>query len=234
MVSHDLKNPLQIIISQTELLRRRITRGHTLPEQLNMQLAAMDATAEKMVRQIDGLLDLTRLQAGQRIVLQREPVDLVALARQLLDEHQPTTDRHQLVLDTALPELIGWWDRERLERAIANLLGNAIKYSPGGGTITVHLAEVQDTSGAQASVAVQDQGIGIPTAEAPQLFERYRRASNVIQGFAGTGVGLASARWIVEEHGGMIDVVSEDGAGSTFTIRLPLQPAHTAPQMEAR
>lgn len=233
MVSHDLKNPLQIIISQTELLRRRIARGHTLPEQLSVHLAAVDANTQKMVRQIDGLLDLTRLQAGHRIALQRESVDLVGLVQQLLDEHQPTTDRHQLVLTTTLPELIGWWDRERLERAVANLLGNAIKYSPGGGAITVHIARSQDASGGQASVAVQDQGIGIPAAELPQLFERFRRASNVIQDFAGTGVGLASARWIVEEHGGTIGVMSEDGAGSTFTIHLPLQAARISPQIEA-
>jgi signal transduction histidine kinase len=112
----------------------------------------------------------------------------------------------------------------RLVRVLDNLLANGIKYSPNGGEIEVSLARQDDGGAAWAVLAVRDHGLGIPAADRPRVFERFRRARNVVGLIGGTGIGLASTRQIVEQHGGTITVVSQEGVGSTFTVRLPLTP----------
>ena len=105
---------------------------------------------------------------------------------------------------------------------IANLLSNAIKYSPDGGEVT--LAVRRDAAGDRAVLEVRDRGLGIPAADLPRVFERFRRGSNVVGRIPGTGIGLAGARQVVEQHGGAIAVDSVEGAGTTVTIQLPIQP----------
>jgi signal transduction histidine kinase len=101
-------------------------------------------------------------------------------------------------------------------------LGNAVKYSGEASTITISLAREENTAGACAVVAVRDQGVGIPAADLSRVFERFRRGANVAERMSGTGVGLACASQIVAQHGGTITVESAEGAGATFTVRLPL------------
>jgi signal transduction histidine kinase len=132
--------------------------------------------------------------------------------------------RHQLRVETALAELIGEWDGVRLRRVLDNLLSNAIKYSPAGGPVLVTVAREQIDGGAYAVLAVQDHGVGIPAADLSHIFERFHRASNVQGRISGTGIGLASARQIVEQHGGDLTVRSTEGQGSVFTVLLPLAP----------
>jgi signal transduction histidine kinase len=105
-----------------------------------------------------------------------------------------------------------------------NLLSNAIKYSPAGGPVLVTVAREQIDGGAYAVLAVQDHGVGIPAADLSHIFERFHRASNVQGRISGTGIGLASARQIVEQHGGDLTVRSTEGQGSVFTVLLPLAP----------
>jgi signal transduction histidine kinase len=136
------------------------------------------------------------------------------------------TDDHALRVVTATPELVGDWDRQRLIRVVENLLNNAIKYSPEGGEVIVFVA--QDESG-DAVVRVQDRGIGIPAKDLPHIFERFYRAGNAAGRMAGTGIGLAGARQIVERHGGTVTVESEEGVGSVFTLRLPLHSPDRVP-----
>jgi signal transduction histidine kinase len=121
-------------------------------------------------------------------------------------------------VETDLADLVGRWDRGRLGRVLDNLLSNAIKYSPGGGEVVVALSS-QD---GWAVVAVRDQGVGIPVAELSRVFDRWFRGRNVSGRMRGSGIGLAGTRQIVEQHGGSIEVTSEEDVGSTFTIRLPL------------
>src|SRR5262249_14012287 len=119
--------------------------------------------------------------------------------------------------------LIGSWDAVRLERVLTNLVGNAIKYSPDGGPVAIELAsEVDEQARGWAVIRVRDQGVGIPALDRPHVFERFRRGANVERHIAGTGIGLFGSRQIVEQHGGTISVESEEGVGSTFTVRLPL------------
>ena len=105
---------------------------------------------------------------------------------------------------------------------LANVLSNAVKYSPNGGTITVSVSREDHPPGPRAVVTVRDQGLGIPAADLPRVFERFHRGQNVVGQIRGTGIGLSGSRQIVEQHGGTIGVESQEGAGATFTVRLPL------------
>ena len=226
-VSHDLRSPLTAIKAAAELGRRRLERPGPAPAgELAAELARVEAAAEKMARQINELLDVARLQAGQRLELHRRPVDLVALARAAAEEHGRTSLRHRIRVEASPEAVVGAWDGFRLERVLDNLLSNAVKYSPAGGEIAVCVAVERD--GAWARLAVRDAGVGIPAADLPRVFERFHRAGNV-GAVAGTGIGLAGARQIVEQHGGTLAVQSREGAGSTFTVRLPLASGGAAP-----
>jgi signal transduction histidine kinase len=215
-VSHDLKSPLSFIKGLSSLRRRRAV---VAPEtQLLLDaLEQIEHSAGRMARQLDELVDASCLEAGRVIDLHREPTDLVALARQVVAEHQQTTERHAVQIESSRPELMGSWDPVRIERVLTNLLNNAIKYSPRGGSVSVRI----DDDG-QAVVQVEDHGEGIPAADLPHIFERFRRGANVEKRIPGTGIGLAGARQIVELHGGTIGAESRVGEGTTVTLRLPL------------
>src|SRR5581483_5020436 len=220
--AHDLKTPLTSVKGMAQLLRRQLTR---LPladgERLLSGLASIDAAATKMGHQLDELLDVTRLQEGEQLELRRRPTDLVVLARRVAAEQQHAADRHVRV-QASLPALVGSWDEVRLGRVLDNLLSNAIKYSPDGGEVVVSVTREAHGPHAWAVLAVTDHGLGIPAADLPRVFERFQRGANVHGRIGGSGIGLASARQIVEQHGGTISVQSTEGAGSTFTVRLPL------------
>jgi len=220
--THDLKNPLTSLKARVQLLLRRIQRGQVLePTALAAGLAAIDADATRMVTLIDELMDAAHLRTGQALTLTPVPTDLVALAHDCVaDTRRRTT--HTLVVESSEPALVGVWDRPRLERVVQNLLDNAIKYSPRGGDIVLRTTCEDDPDGkAWAVLSVQDNGVGIPAADLPHIFERFWRGSNV-GGTVGAGIGLAGARQIVEQHGGTIAVASTEGKGSTVTVRLPL------------
>jgi signal transduction histidine kinase len=221
--SHDLKNPLGVIKGIAQLLQRRARRATSAEGQGFLNgLQRIDATVTKMTGLIDTLLDSTRVRMGEPIPLDRRLLDLVALARQVAEQAQQSTERHQLQVETALPELVGVWDSARLERVLENLLSNAIKYSPAGGTITLSIRPETAEGAPWAILVVQDQGLGIPAADLPRIFERFQRARNVEGQIGGTGLGLAAVRQVVEQHGGRVQVESEEGVGTTVTVRLPL------------
>jgi signal transduction histidine kinase len=221
-VAHDLKNPLAAVRGQAQLLRRRMLRGEMPdPERLLAGLTAIDAGAGRMAGMIDELVDVARLRAGQPIELRRQPVDLAALAQRHVEEMQRLDDRHQFILEAGDAPVFGMWDSARIERVVANLVGNAIKFSPRGGPVTIRVGRGEAFGGPCAVLSVSDQGVGIPASDLPYVFERFHRGRNV-GSIRGSGIGLAGARSIVEGHGGTIAVESAEGTGSTFTVRLPL------------
>jgi signal transduction histidine kinase len=126
-------------------------------------------------------------------------------------------------VEAAAETVVGQWDPRGIERVVLNLLTNAIKYSPHGGAVTLQVERVPDDAIPYARLVVQDEGIGIPATDLPQIFERYRRGRNVGK-IAGTGIGLTGAKQIVERHGGAIDVASTEGSGTRVTVTLPLEP----------
>lgn len=224
-ISHDLKTPITAIKGAVQLLQRRVKRAH-LPETVRLEegLLLIESSTGKMTTMIDDLLDLAYLQSKQQLELNLSQVDLVALVRTIAAELQTTAPRHRLQVLASMPALIVPGDAVRLERVIVNLLSNAIKYSPQGGTITLTVSqEEHDTAPCcWAVLAVADQGLGIPAADLPHIFEPFQRASNVIGAFQGTGIGLTSASQIVSQHGGTMTATSQQGVGTTVTMALPL------------
>ncbi len=219
--AHDLKTPLTGIRGQAQLAQRRLARldapvAATAP--LAEQLARIQEGTDAMLALINELVDVTRLQMGAGLELRREPTDLVALVRASIAAQQGA-GTPPITLQEEAPVVVAEVDAARIARVVGNLLSNALKYSPGGGTITVRVAREDGA----AVIAVQDEGIGIPAADLPHIFERFARAGNVAGHIQGTGIGLASARGIVEQHGGTIAAQSVEGHGATFTVRLPLE-----------
>ncbi len=171
------------------------------------------------------MMDAAHLRGKRTLDLRLAPTDLVELAGASVAETRRSTTRHGVRVETELLALVGEWDQARLARVAANLLGNAVRYSPEGGEVVVRVGRAEDPDGtAWAVVAVSGQGVGIPAADLPRFFERFHRGGNVTGRIAGHGIGLAGAKQIVEQHGGTISVASEEGQGSTFTVRLPVVP----------
>jgi signal transduction histidine kinase len=175
-----------------------------------------------MSAQIQELLDVASLQAGEMIKLNQGTFELVAMAQRVIESHQQTLSVLTLRLETIVTEVQMTGDEARLERVLDNLIANAIKYSPDGGEVVVSLAQEVSDEQRWVVLVVRDQGLGIPEHELPHIFEPFHRASNVAGNISGTGLGLASARQIIEQHGGTISVSSQEGSGTTFVLQLPL------------
>jgi len=218
-LAHDLRTPLTASMGYAQMLRRAVSRpNHRLArDRLAEWAGIIEANAARAAGLLDELLDIARLEGGQTLNLERRSTNLVALVTSVVDAYQLGTTRHQLTVESDQPQLVGDWDPVRLTRVLDNLLGNAVKYSPDGGSIDVHIS----SDGPWAIVAVTDNGLGIPDAEQARVFEQFYRGQSVAERVAGSGVGLAGARHIVEQHGGTISVESQEGVGSTFTVRLP-------------
>jgi PAS domain S-box-containing protein len=229
IVSHDLKNPLAAIKGNSQLIRKRIAQmGVSDSERALAPLFRIDEATNRMNVLLNDLLDFGRLQAGQSLTLQRRPTDLVALARKVALEFQEISSRssigrHPIVIETELTHLTGLWDSMRLEQVTDNLMSNAIKYSPNGGEIKLCITREAGADGHDwAVLKVCDRGIGISPDDIPHVFEWFRRARNTSGRISGAGIGLASASYIISQHGGEISVSSEPGTGSVFEVKLPL------------
>lgn len=213
-VTHDLRAPVTVVKVQAQVLRRRVD-----PRLLG-GLDRIERAATRMARWIDELLEVATSQRPEDLQLDLQLIDLVKLAREAIDEHQHSDRRPALTFEAEPDEIIGLFDAPRVQRVLDNLLGNAIKYSPQGGCIRLRL----EANDGWVTIAVTDQGVGIPSEDLPHIFEPFRRGGNVVGRYSGTGIGLANARRIVEGHGGTLAAESAQGSGSTFTIRLPLRP----------
>ncbi|HET7771460.1 MAG TPA: ATP-binding protein [Chloroflexota bacterium] len=232
-ITHDLRSPLTTMMGVASLLRREVSRRPIPQQRMIERLMLIDDAGRRMAGQLTELQDIARLRQGKALELERRAVDLIALVQGAAARHQATGHKHTIsVVQTGLDAtaLLGEWDESRLDRVLDNLIGNAVKFSPDGGTITLSLArEAANAESATPSLAVlrvSDEGMGIPRDDVSHVFDWFRRASNVAGKVAGTGIGLAAARQILELHGGTIDVESEEGVGSTFTLHLPLPEPH--------
>lgn len=223
-VSHDLRTPVAIIRGRTELLRRSLGRTPDMAK-LEKGLEAIDTSTVRLVRLVDELLDLTRVRMGHPIDLDPAPTDLGELVRRTADEYRRMQPERDIVVDTDGDGLVGEWDPTRIERVLANLISNAVKYSDPESEIKVVASGQVDQGGRWAVLTVSNRGHGVPASEVDRIFDTYYRATNVAGSVGGTGVGLAGARHIVEQHGGHIGVDSVEGGTTTFTVRLPMADA---------
>lgn len=225
--AHDLKTPLTSVKALAQMLLRRVERGEQVSgDVVRTGLARIDAAVDRMTRLINELLDATRIQMGTMLELNRAEHDLIALLHQAVQDCQEGTEQHRIVLEAPEMTITGLWDADRIQRVFGNLLGNAVRYSPGG-IVRVRLCHHDEDGASWVAVAVMDQGPGIPAGDLAHIFERFYRGANVRDRVAGTGIGLTSAKHIVEQHGGTIEVTSELGRGTTFTVHLPVTPPAT-------
>ena len=224
-VSHDLRQPLTLIRLIAGTLQEQVEEI-ALPESrpLLTGLARIETHAANTAGLIADLLEAARLQGGQPLPLDRQPTDLVALARRAADEHQRGTERHVISVRAPAQGVYGLWDPRRLERVLDNLLTNAVKYSPAGGSIEV---EVTLPSPALARLAVRDHGPGVPLGERPHLFDRFYRVQGAEQG-TGFGLGLYICRQFIELHGGRISAEFPADGGTCVVLTLPLGRPSTA------
>jgi signal transduction histidine kinase len=214
-ITHDLKSPLSVIGISLYMLEALNGTGSQQREIENIKKQV--ATVQSLIQDI---LNASRLDHPYQLVLQ--PVDLKPVLRSLVDELDASSQTRGLQLDfhTELEDAVIAGDESELHRVFANLLENAIKYTPAGGAITVNLLD--EAQG--VAVEVVDTGLGIPPEEADQVFERFFRASTAKgQQIAGTGLGLAIAQKIIDLHGGRISLHSQPGQGSTFRVWLPAE-----------
>lgn len=215
LVSHEFRTPLGITMSAVELLRNY--RDRLPPEKLPELLDDIYSATLRMSGLMEQMLLLGRVEAG-KITFKAAPIDLPTLSRKIVDETHSATNRRCPVRFQYEGDLNGAMaDESLLRHVFSNLLANAVKYSSEG--TEVNFSVKRDR--AFAVFTVQDRGIGIPAADHARLFEAFHRASNVGQ-ISGTGLGLMIVKRCVELHRGEISFVSQEGQGTSFTVRLPL------------
>jgi signal transduction histidine kinase len=214
LVSHDLRSPLTAILGTAELLRRSLVEQSLSRDARFAETIA--TSARRMDSMIRELVDSARLEAGG-FEMNRVPTNLRELIAEIVQRVGTTEDQARLQIESppALPLVAA--DVDRLERAIVNLVTNALKYSPPTSPVVIRLEHGK----AEVVIAVIDQGVGIPLEEQPRVFDRHYRAKGV-GSVAGLGLGLYIARLIVAAHNGRIWVESSVGKGSVFRIALPL------------
>ena len=217
-VSHELRTPLTNIRSYTETL---LDAAGDIPLDTEKQfLGVISSESERMARIVTDLLTLSKLDYG-RMELRMTRFSLADMLHNVANAMKLTAEDsgHELAVDTpdGLPQIVG--DRERIEQVVVNILSNAVKYTPSGGHIRLSACAVP---GNRVRITVEDNGVGIPAADVPRLFERFYRVDKARSRAAGgTGLGLAIAKEIVEQHEGKIALASEYGKGTTVTITLP-------------
>lgn len=221
VASHELRTPLTPLKGFAALTLQRLEKSGDFPQRewLLKALRSMSRQTERLARLVDDLLDTSRIQSG-RFELERQQVDLVPVVREVLERFE-LRGESTLRFDFQAPEgsVEGVWDAPRLDQVLTNLLSNAVRYSPQGGTVRIALA-VEPGS---VELHVADEGIGIPPESVQSLFRPFARASNATsRHFGGLGLGLFICREIVERHGGRIWVESPGAQqGSCFHVHLP-------------
>ncbi len=225
-LAHELRNPLAPIRSAQQVLDRAIAE----PGVARNALGVIDRQLRQLSRLVGDLLDLSRVASG-KLELRRNPLAIASVLESAVETKEPLIAAESLELSLELPESGLWVDGDpaRLSQVFANLLDNAVKFTPAGGSIRIEARSVEN----EVEVRVVDSGIGIEPELLPSIFEMFRQAGNGADGGrAGLGIGLTLSKQIVELHGGTIEVQSSGlGQGSTFTVRLPLR---TTPSPSSR
>jgi two-component system, OmpR family, phosphate regulon sensor histidine kinase PhoR len=214
-VSHDLRSPLTAILGYVELL----DRVGPINERQESFIQRVLISVRNITELINDLLDLGRIESGfdDRMVSLSLPKVVQYSLESMKNKIQEK--EHQLGVDVPeiLPNVLG--DSVRLRQVVDNLLGNALRYTPQGGRIDISAAKENE----QIILRVSDDGCGIPASDRPHIFEKFYRASNVVENISGSGLGLAIVKSIVENHQGRVWVDSVEGKGSTFTVVLPIE-----------
>jgi two-component system phosphate regulon sensor histidine kinase PhoR len=214
-VSHELRTPLASIKSVIETLEAGALNDSAVARDF---LSRADAEVDRLVQMVEELLELSRIESGE-LPLAQGPVEMAAVVADAVERLRPQAEKQglSLTLEAApdLPPVIG--DAERLARVVVDLIHNAVKFTPAGGSVHVW-AGLAD---GRVTVRVSDTGVGIAPEDLPRIFERFYKGGRG-RGGGGTGLGLAVVKHVVEAHGGTVSVESEPGHGSTFSFSIPV------------
>ncbi|MES1165722.1 MAG: response regulator [Verrucomicrobiota bacterium] len=222
-LSHELRTPLNAILGWTALLRKRQFEASALERAVDV----IERNAKAQAKLIDDMLDISRIVAG-KLRLELQPVVLPPLVERVVESFRPAAEQKSLSvvlnIDHDVPAISG--DPDRLQQIVANLISNAVKFTPNGGHVDVRLAQ---RAGA-AVLQVSDNGIGIPADFLPHAFDRFRQRDGApTRAHGGLGIGLALARHLAELHGATVAVHSDGaGCGTTFTLSVPIPAAAIA------
>ena len=221
-VSHELRTPLTVIKGNADLMRRM----KSLDEE---SLTSIDQEAGRLTRLVGGLLLLAQAESG-KLALNMKRVELDLLVTEVFQEMTILAGSKVHIRLNEIDQAYVNGDRDRLKQVFINLVANAVQYTPQGGEVFLSLEKI----GEQARIICRDTGPGIPSEDLPHIFERFYRAekSRTRRETSGFGLGLSIANWIVERHGGRIEVNSQEGKGTTFAIWLPLYSTHKQPDMQ--
>ncbi|MBI1859361.1 MAG: CHASE2 domain-containing protein [Deltaproteobacteria bacterium] len=216
LVSHDLKTPIARIQGNAELV---LGLGEQLPEAQRKSLTAIVKTTEDLSEYVESILDLTRIESA-RVPLHKTTRDINSTILEVVEEKQPLAVEKNIRLKTKLDPIFSIrYDVKLMKRVIGNLVENAIQYSPRGSSITL----ISHEDGDWVKISVADQGFGIAHSDQEKVFYKfYRGGSENTQRVKGTGLGLYLVKYFVELHKGFINLESELGKGSTFTVTLPV------------
>ncbi|CQR47519.1 Sensor histidine kinase YycG [Paraliobacillus sp. PM-2] len=213
-VSHELRTPLASIYGYTELMLNRELK----PEKQKKYLSTIYQETKRLTTLINDFLDVQRMEAGKQ-TYEKKYIDLIEIIEKVMETQQVnmTDHRFEIDVDTSYTTVLG--DKDKLEQLFTNLISNAIKYSPDGGKVSIHLYQEED----YIKTEIKDEGLGIPKEALNKLFSKFYRVDNSDRrAIGGTGLGLSIVKEISHAHNGDVFVSTEYGKGSTFTIKLPL------------
>jgi signal transduction histidine kinase/DNA-binding response OmpR family regulator len=221
-MSHELRTPLSAILGFSELMRQEEARGDSVLVPIEW-VEHIHRGGEHLLSLINDVLDLAKVEAG-RLELRPEKLDLRMAVAETLNGIRPLAERKHLALESSVPAMTVLADRGRFRQILYNLLSNAIKYTPEAGSVRVEAAE----GDGELRISVVDSGVGIAPEDQAFVFDEFRQVGDPSERQAGTGLGLALTRRLVEAHDGRIELDSTRGKGSRFTVVLPSVPGGVA------
>ncbi len=217
--AHELKNPLTVIKGISSML----AADPKFPLDMRTEfMRTISKQVDRMIRMIDETLDLEKLESGAGIHLYHQEVDLQERLSNVVEFYEAARPRHKIKLERNRQPIKIMLDRDRFDQVLFNLVGNAVKYSPNGGTVTIRSQTLPDS----VQITISDEGLGLTPEQIARLFGRYSRVhTDSAPHIKGSGLGLYLTHELVEAHGGEIWVESQPGMGSHFHVKLPLRPA---------
>ncbi|HWD94722.1 MAG TPA: ATP-binding protein [Verrucomicrobiae bacterium] len=223
-ISHELRTPLTLLLAPLETLMQKFS--HSVDGETREVLATMHSNGMRLLKLINDLLDLVRLESG-RLEVKPEPLDVEDFVKGLASAARQVADDKRLRLETVVDPQLGTVaaDRDKLEKIVLNLVFNALKFTPAGGRVELRAAKIEETF----VITVTDTGMGISAKNLPFVFDRFWQADGTSKRkYQGVGIGLALVKELTEVQGGKVEVQSTEGKGTVFTVSLPYQKAEPA------
>lgn len=228
-VSHELRTPLTSIKGFISTLLQDKEEYYDKETRFEFY-EIIDSECDRLARLIEDLLNVSRIESGRALQMHWTVFEPLPLIEKVLQAQRSYTDRHELKVQAhgEIPKILG--DSDKFDQLLTNLISNAIKYSPSGGTVTVEVSSENE----KLRVVVRDNGIGIPADKLGRIFEKFERVDDADTRLAGgTGIGLFLVKHLVERHEGRIWVESEVGKGSAFIFQIPLSPVSAQEELKA-